>query len=458
MRFSLFAKYFFSILLVVIASTLITRQIDESWRRKNFMQLMQQHIAQLVEKRAQIAAFMQEGNFLRVNQIFAQDPKLRGEIRILDAQERNFIHEKLQSTGNTNHTPVKERDQFNQALAIVFNENNIPRALHVETPAGAYQIILNPRLPIYRFTTLPQKQWWINFAIFLTITACICWICTRIFTRKVRFLERAVKKIALGDYQVEEKLLKLGNDEIGQLGKDIALMAQQLHEHAQNKKTMLSSISHELRSPLARMQVALSLLEDAPNAREKSIARIEEEIKRLNQLITTILHFQEVKSVPDMPEDLHLKSELFEISNDVRYEFQDREISIQLDCPSEISLHLDAGKFRSVVENILRNAVLHSQAQCLLEINVKEEEEHILLEFADNGSGVDEDALRSIFQPFFRLDPSRNRKTGGFGVGLSIVRGVVNFWSGTVEASNRQPPHTGLVISIRLPKGLKVCT
>ena len=233
---------------------------------------------------------------------------------------------------------------------------------------------------------------------------------------------------------------------------------------------MLSDISHELRSPLARLDVATELTRDfAPNA-HRYLDRIDKESARMNELIEQIIHIQSLQmqqyTIDNLEsEAVDLSEIISDIGQDVCFEFQHKEVrwqwqppeySFANDLKSAWTVQGNQEQLHSALENVVRNAFMHTAAGSTVSAEMKAVQidnkmPAIQITITDEGGGVADDDLERIFQPFVRLDTARHRDTGGYGLGLAIVHAVVMAHRGYINAHNRRDGVLGLVVQIVLP-------
>ncbi len=279
--------------------------------------------------------------------------------------------------------------------------------------------------------------------------------------RPIGRLRLAARKLANGELATrvdepggEERLF--GGDEIQGLVHDFNYMAERLERLVGAQKILVRDVSHELRSPLARLSVALELArEEAPAAMSEHLQRIEREAGRLNLLIGQLLRLSSMESTnaSTPTEVFRLQGLVEDLLPDAEYEAQQRSCTIRVVGHCECMVRGNTDLIYRAIENVVRNAIRYSRPESAVELNMSCEERGgarmVNLEISDRGPGVPEAELEHIFRPFYRLDDSRERDTGGFGVGLAIADRAVRLHHGEVRAYNR--PEGGLVVSLRLP-------
>jgi signal transduction histidine kinase len=244
--------------------------------------------------------------------------------------------------------------------------------------------------------------------------------------------------------------LKGRKDDLGLLAADFDTMAERVRSLLESKQQLLRDVSHELRSPLARLQIALSLAQrGAPNAAEH-LARIGREADRLEQLIGRALMLVRLERPGVIAtERIDAGALLEEIAADVAIEADARELRVDRSIAGALEVAGDREVLRSAFENVLRNAVRYSPAGSQVMLRARRSGNSVEILIEDQGPGVPEKDLALIFEPFYRVDAARDRAEGGEGLGLAIAARAVALHQGTIEASNRAAG--GLAVRIVLP-------
>ena len=281
----------------------------------------------------------------------------------------------------------------------------------------------------------------------ILISGILCFILSRLVTRRIKEVQQAARKLAEGELGTRIEVKDKGGDETDELARDFNAMASELEHLIQAQRRLLQDVSHELRSPLARLRIALALAQDQPEHVTAHLQRIEKETGRLDQLIGQLLSSQTQEITLDSHIDL--VPLLRELRNDsiLEAEASDKKIVLQSDL--ERAVVASSGELlHSSFENIIRNAIRHTPADTEVTIRLTQTTEQYLISIEDQGPGVSEEQLEAIFEAFYRVDTDRNRDTGGHGLGLAIARRAVALHGGSVTACNTG---TGLKITIHLP-------
>jgi two-component system OmpR family sensor kinase len=280
----------------------------------------------------------------------------------------------------------------------------------------------------------------------------VCWWLARYVSTPVARLQDAARSVAAGNLHARvSDQFATRHDELGVLARDFDTMAEYLRSLIASKETLLSDMSHELRSPLARLRVALGLARREGADLPKQLGRIELEAERLDALIGQILHLSTLTSgEPKLhTEQVDLVALLNDVVEDARLEAGAAGKRVEWTPASPAVLEADPQLLRSAIENVLRNAVRFTAVDTAVDVSLQREGGMLVLVIRDHGPGVPSQDLARIFEPFYRVANARDRDSGGTGLGLAITARVVSLHNGKVGAQNGATG--GLVVEIRLP-------
>jgi len=285
----------------------------------------------------------------------------------------------------------------------------------------------------------------------LLFSVLVCWPLARYLSKPVERLQSSARSLAAGNMEARVgQVFSQRRDELGVLARDFNTMADHVRNLIASKENLLRAMSHELRSPLARLRVATDLAR-RPNADvARQLDRIELEAERLDTLIGQILQLSHLRAVPTLPrEPLDLTSLMNEIIEDARLEAGAEEKSVDWSSPKEaVIVEGDHGLLRSAIENVLRNAVRFTKPSSAAKVRADRAGPKVSITIDDRGPGVPEPDLQRIFEPFYRVAESRDRDSGGTGLGLAITARIVSLYGGNVQARNTPD---GLRVEIALP-------
>src|SRR5215472_3595585 len=285
------------------------------------------------------------------------------------------------------------------------------------------------------------------------ISALMCLVIAHYLSKPIERLRKATNELARGNLNIRVgATIGSRRDEIADLVRDFDSMAEELRKQIQSERNLLSGVSHELRSPIARMRLALALARsNDPAERNEMLDRVEQDTIQLDSILERILTVARLESGQYKPkfEIITLNEILDEVLDDARFEAAATHASISYTDDAIVTINGDPGLLRSAIENIVRNAIFYSGENGKIDVQLRVEQGQCVISVRDNGPGVPEAALPLLFKPFFRVDDSRVTSTGGMGLGLSIVRNAVTAHDGTVVARNVLPH--GLEVELRLP-------
>ena len=284
-----------------------------------------------------------------------------------------------------------------------------------------------------------------------------CFWLARYLTKPLANLRTTTNQLAQGNLaaRIETNLTKR-RDEIGELGQDFNGMAERLESMVKAQQRLLGDISHELRSPLARLGVALGLARQRSGAEASgSLDRIERESDNLNEMISQLLTLTRLESGTDgrKRSDVDLAELVREVAEDADFEARSLNRSVQVVTSDNCSINGVEELLRSAVENVVRNAVRYTAEGTAVEVALRKQngssDHFAVISVRDRGNGVPEEALEKIFRPFYRTEDARDRQSGGgTGLGLAITERAVRMHGGTVAAKNA--PGGGLSVEMKL--------
>jgi two-component system sensor histidine kinase CpxA len=294
------------------------------------------------------------------------------------------------------------------------------------------------------------------FVFLLTVTiisGAACLLVARNLTRPLTRMREAADSLREGNLSARAGTgLAARNDEIGDVVRDFDAMAERIESLLGAQKQLLSDISHELRSPLARLNVALELARRTSGpAASTHLARIVTEAERMNELIGKVLALARAENAGRSVhrELFDLEEVVQRVAEDAEYEARRMGCAVTLAVRGKATINGDPGLVASAVENVVRNAIRYTPPESAVEIALAVGETDAQISVRDHGTGVPDDELERVFLPFHRIGPARDRESGGTGLGLSIAHRAVTSQGGSISAEN--VPGGGLRVVITLP-------
>ena len=296
-----------------------------------------------------------------------------------------------------------------------------------------------PWLPLLR--QKPPGTGIVILSIAVLVSGIVCYFLAGYLTSDVRRLRAAAQQLAAGDLNARADAPKRRRrDEIAYLVRDFNSMAARLQDLVTAQSRLLNDISHELRSPLARLSVALGLAwqRSGPGA-DTALERIELEANRLNELIGRLLTLARLEGGDDAMRQMPIPMEdlVQEIALDADFEAQIRPCRVRSVIQEDVTVPGNESLLHSAIENVVRNAMRHTAEGTEVEIRLARElragKDEAVIRVLDCGPGVPKESLEKLFRPFYRLDDARERQTGGVGLGLAITERAVRLHGGTVR-------------------------
>jgi two-component system, OmpR family, sensor kinase len=287
-------------------------------------------------------------------------------------------------------------------------------------------------------------------SIAILATAATALLLARYLSSPIVRLQKASKALAAGalDTRVGRPFNRR-KDEVGTLARDFDTMAERLQALVTDKETLLRDVSHELRSPLARIRMALALAQRrADQAAQPDLARIEREAERLDALVGQVMTLTRLRTATEPRRELvNLETLVAEVVDDARFEHP--QTCVEFSANGTAQLLGDPDGLKSAVENVVRNALIYSDPAQPIEVRLEVGGGQVAVRVLDRGPGVSPQDLARIFEPFYRTDQSRDHRQDGQGIGLAITARVTELHGGTVRAANR--PEGGLEVVLKLP-------
>jgi len=295
----------------------------------------------------------------------------------------------------------------------------------------------------------PPRIWSFLPYYFLVIgaTGILCWIAAAAVVSPIRKIASSIALFGQGNLGVRVETDR--DDEIGQLGRSFNEMAERLERLITSERRLLSDISHELRSPLARLKFAMKLARTSPDS-TAALERIERDVDRIASLVADIVEINVVEGDPAMQDtrEICVRDVLQEVVRDCSVEAEVRGCRVELKGDICGGVHGNPELLRRAIENVLRNGIRYSPEKSSIEVLLSESANTAMISIRDYGPGVPEAALTRIFDPFFRVEEARNVNGGGSGLGLSIAKRAVHVHRGAIAAENATP---GLRVTITIP-------
>jgi len=347
--------------------------------------------------------------------------------------------------------------QGNDVLTGQSRANLLPPAPAVRSRIGAHgHWVITHKSPDGKYWFAAEGQvverlqiWTFLPYYFLVIgaTGVLCWMAAVGVVSPILKIAGTITRFGEGDLSARVHTKR--RDEIGQLGRSFNSTAEQLERLIVSERRLLGDISHELRSPLARLKFAVKLARTSSDT-NAALDRIERDVNRITSLVADIVEITSIEGDPSVREmeNTSLKKIVDEVVRDCSLEAQFRGCSIEVSGNIDGNVVGNRELLRRAIENVLRNGIRYTPKHSTIQLSMEEDGLNAIVAVRDAGPGVPEAALSRIFDPFFRVEESRDIQSGGSGMGLSIAKRAVQLHRGTITAENASP---GLRVRIAIP-------
>lgn len=298
-------------------------------------------------------------------------------------------------------------------------------------------------------TQLHRLPMWLWFAAAFVIISLVSYLLAYYLSRRIRHLRHAVQRVTDGD--LTSRVSLSGQDEVSALASDFNQMADRINDMLNSQRQLVSDVSHELRSPLARLRIALELAQRSDDA-TTALPRIEKEADELENLVTELLSLARIESGQFQLEkkDTNITELLQQIVHDANFEGEAKHCEVRLAFTEAMTLSVDPVLIRAAIENVVRNALHYSPEHGIVEVSTQSSPDKLTIIIEDSGEGVPELSLEQLFKPFTRVAEARDRSSGGFGLGLAITGKSLLAHGGEAIAQNRE--QGGLRVILSLPR------
>jgi two-component system sensor histidine kinase CpxA len=434
-RNSLFIKIFLWFWIVVVVCMTVAT-LSFQWLQDDFyrpLQLREQHLLQRIAENMQPIKIKKRGLWARLQPGW-------NIVRFKESQLNDIPHDIAEFY---EHAVAEQQSLWGQEDGYVM----MGPLVHRE------QIYIAVSRYHWRHSLDEGERWLIPFLVVLMVSI-LCGVLAWHLTSPIRRLQKAAKQLSGGDFNVSGLRSNLSrSDELGDLSVEFVEMADSLQRLLQSHRQLLRDVSHELRSPLTRLQIALGIArkKDTNSELQAEHDRIERASIQVSNLVTQILDLAKLQQEGDLTTERMDLVSLFKIwLQDAELELAHKQIQVEWQLSSdEVPCDIDTVLMQRAFDNVLRNAIRYSPEGGLLTISLNKRGSQVSFTLCDQGPGVDEHQLEEIFSPFTQADHSRNHANGGYGIGLAMVKRILNMHHGEVSARNI--PEGGLCLEWSIP-------
>lgn len=390
------------------------------------------HVA-LMESKAETDVVITDSN----GKILAHSNEINSEVKNMLTEE---LQEEVPYKGLIAQKDWKKQRYISTVSPIVINKEIVGYVHMFQYTKGIQDMILKLKHHFYVVGA---------FSVILSFVT--IFLLSKIITLPLIRMKQATEKLSQGDFSVT--LNQYSNDELGELGQSIQLLATDLQHLKKERNDFLSSISHELQTPLTYIKGYADIAnrkETDPSQKEKYLAIIQEEAERVSNLVKDLFDLARLdqNTFTIRKEEVELHPYLDKIIKKINPMFEKKRIKLTYSCSNDVFIKVDPERFKQVIFNLLDNALKYSPSDTTVLLTVKIEEKEVLISIKDQGIGVPSDDLPFIFNRLYRVEKSRSRKSGGSGLGLSIVKEIVEAHGGRVMVKSELEKGTEMIIAL----------
>ena len=448
---SIGVKLFLSFWLMALCAVVATHLISSQFKQEGVLRPANQGDVQKLRK---LSKNLSKRPVNSVEMLIKRVRPARNTHLILKDLNSSKIHT-LSKINVEDIEPFLAKNNFSNLTTIQFLFARVTGPLTIKVANNNFQIYLASRMKQRHFRELVMRMpLWIRVSVPILISILLSWLLAKSLVKPIIAMKHTSAKFGNGDLSSRVSYAALRNDEIGELAKSFNGMAEKIEINFSAHQRLLADVSHELRSPMTRLQIALGLAERCKTEPEKltrHINRCELEVSRLDQMINDVLCLSSLENSPQplIFKTIDLNQLIQSIVEDEQYIANQKCIKIIVKDTPCCLLSLDEQLIHSAISNILSNAIKYSAEQSVINVNMTLNATHLKLTIVDQGMGVPSADLEHLFKPFYRVSQSRERTTGGTGLGLAIARQAIIAHQGTICANNNA--NKGLIVTIKLP-------
>jgi two-component system sensor histidine kinase CpxA len=448
---SIGVKLFLSFWLITLSSIVITRFVFAQIEHQSIIIPNKQEDIRKLNKYAMRITKRSPQN---IDTILKRAPFPRGiSILIKDVNTQEVFHNNKRDSQTT--ASFLAKNSFSNLTTIQFPFARVTGPQKIQVNNSNYQLYIVVKSKHPHFGSMfMQLPFWVRIIIPLLISLSLCWLLAKTLTRPIIAIKHAATEIGKGNYQARVLNGDKRNDELGEMAKSFNHMAEKLTTNIHAHQRLLADVSHELRSPMTRLQIAIGLIETSAKQGknlDKHIARCEREIGQLDNMISNVLSLSRMENTFQEADFITLEAStlLATAVEDAQYLANEKSISIINNTTIDCRLLLDQSLILSALNNILINAIKHSEEHSEIEVSSEISAGCFCISIADSATGVPDEQLPLLFNAFYRVSTARDRETGGTGLGLAIAKQAVTIHQGEISAKNNHSG--GLTITIELP-------
>jgi len=444
-------KLFFAFWIVILISVLISYLVTMQFRHSPSQEQASPQQLKLLKKYTEKLANKKQVKLKAIQRSFNRK---NHQMLIIKKISDNKVYAP-RKLGWIEVTSYLEKHPLDNPVTIDFDFTKVTSSQPIVINGEKFQLFIGSEIRRKNIVS------WINrlplamrLIMLLLVSFISCWLLAKSFTKPLIAIQKASKSIGQGKLTTRITKFDLRSDEFGALARSFNQMAEQLENNITAHQRLLGDVSHELRSPLTRLQLAVALAEKNMGnniEQQKHLNRCETEVDRLDQMIADVLTLSKLEHNHNtfITEHIDLKYLTEQVVNDCQYFANSKAVTISFKSEVNYLLLADKKLLASAISNIINNAVKYSPNNQVVTVELSQQNEQNILSVSDKGPGVPNEMIDKLFTPFFRVADGRERSSGGSGLGLAIAQQAIIFHQGKIIVQNQVSG--GLKVTITLP-------
>ncbi|MFQ3276964.1 MAG: two-component system sensor histidine kinase CpxA [Colwellia sp.] len=444
-------KLFFAFWIVILISVLISYLVTMQFRHSPNQEQASPQQLKLLNKYTEKLANKKQ---IKIKAIQRSFNRKNHQILIIKRISDNKVYAP-RKRGWIEVTDYLEKHPLNNPVTIDFDFTKVTSSQPIVINGKKFQLFIASEIRgkhiISWVNKLPLAM---RLIMLLLVSFLSCWLLAKSFTKPLIAIQKASESIGKGKLTTRITEFSQRSDEFGALARSFNQMAEQLENNITAHQRLLGDVSHELRSPLTRLQLAVALAEKNIGnniEQQKHLSRCEAEVDRLDQMIADVLTLSKLEHNHNtfITDDIDIKYLIEQVVNDCQYFANSKAVTISFKSEVNCLLLADSKLLASAISNIINNAVKYSPNNQIVTVELSQQNEQIILSVLDNGPGVPNEMIDKLFIPFFRVADGRERSSGGTGLGLAIAKQAIIFHQGKIIVQNQVS--SGLKVIMTLP-------
>lgn len=450
--FKMFLWFWLAIFLVFVSSIWLVKQLDSEIKYRPLNLEQQKELAVVTRRVQKQADKLNEADSLE-SMLHQASKRSRVGLVLFNRADKTVIYDSPKHK-QASIDVVELFEPRHRSLAIWVDGLAYWGASNIDVAGKEYQLFLVTPRPGGNLRVIRHQYPGLFISLLILLSGGLCYLFVNSILKPIIQIQNASKKMARGDLSARVDSVGERLDEIGQLGRDFNYMSEQVERLLIGQKRLLADISHELRSPLTRLQLSIGIAQQQSESEVSAdmvlaLERIEKEAGQIESMIGQVLILSKLDNQQPIQnlQAVNIKGLMAPIITDAQFEAEQKSKKVSYQCDCSLTFNAEPQLLSSAVENVLRNAIHY--ANNLVEVKVSADEKMLKWIILDDGNGIPEAQLTKIFDAFYRESTARDRDSGGVGLGLAIACQAIAKHKGSIKAANR--PEGGLSVTMSIP-------